>query len=141
MLLGETMHRAQSPHQFGRRNANHAAAGEQTREAGGRDRIRGTIKGRHDDGAVSNIEVGVRCGQAGAVVHQSRWHRQGFDLQRRAPLVAHGTEPREVVLEHPVVHVCGIFLDHGDDRIARDKARQVIYMTIGVIARNSIAEP
>src|SRR5215472_6062584 len=141
MLLGETMHRAQSPNQFGRRNSYHAAAGKQPREGRGCDRIRRTVKGRHDDCAVRNIEVGVRCGQAGAAIYQRRWHGQGFDLKCCAPLVAHGTQAREVVLENPVVHVSGIFLEHGDDRIGSDKARQIVYMTIGIVARDSVAKP
>ena len=68
-------------------------------------------------------------------------HRERFDFERAAVLIAHRAEAREVVLKDFVIHVGGIVLDDGDDRVGRDEAREVVDVSVGVVAGDAVAEP
>jgi hypothetical protein len=53
----------------------------------------------------------------------------------------HLAETREIFPERFVIRVIGILFDDSYNLVFRDKAREVIDMTVGVIALDSIAEP
>ena len=71
----------------------------------------------------------------------ARRHRQSFDFEGAAVLIAHRTEALEVVAQDGVVHVGGIVLDDGDDSVGGDEAREVVDVPVGVVAGDSVAEP
>ena len=48
---------------------------------------------------------------------------------------------REIFLERFMICVVRIFFDNGDDFVARDKPREIVDVTVGVVAFNSVTEP
>src|ERR1019366_559962 len=126
VLLAQAMNGAEAPDQVRRRDANDAAAGQESGERRGRDGIGGGVEGRHHDCAISYIKVRVGGGQARAVVDDGRGHRESFDFEGAAVLIAHRAQAREVVAQDRVVHVGGIVLEDGDDSVRGDEAREVV---------------
>src|SRR5208282_1934274 len=135
------MNGAEAPDQIRRGYGDDRAAGEESGERRGRDGILCGFEGRHQDCAVGYIKVRVRGGQARAVVDDGRGHRESFDVEGAAVLIAHRAEAVKVVTQHRVVHVGGIVLQDGDDGVGGDKAGEVVDVAVGVVAGDSVAKP
>ncbi len=58
-----------------------------------------------------------------------------------AVLVACGLQAAQVGAQRSVVLVFRIGLDHGDDRVARDEAGQVVDVAVGVVADDAASQP
>src|ERR1700690_4555040 len=108
MLLSKAMHRAEPPNQIDRWYADYTSTRKKVSQLGHRQRIRPTIKGRHDDATVGDIKVRVRGGQPVPIANNRSRHRECLDAKRSPTLIAHRVQPLQVVLEHMVVDVRGI---------------------------------
>ena len=59
--------------------------------------------------------------------------------QRLAVLIFHRLQAFVVLVQRFVIFVARVLFDHGDDRVRRDEARQVIDVPVGVVADDPVA--
>ncbi len=59
---------------------------------------------------------------------------------RLAPIFI-SRKPREIFLERLEVFVVAIFFDDGDDLSLRNKTREIVDVSVGIVAGDSVAEP
>ena len=106
------------------------------------DSIVPIVESRHQHHAVGNVEVRVAGRQAFAghddpTRIRERDYPKGPDLR-----IARGQlEPAQVVDRLQVIVVARVVLDGYDDRVRRDEPRDVVHVTVRVIARTAVAEP
>lgn len=135
------MEGAETPDDVGGVDADDFAVGEESLEDVGGLVVGEATVGGEDDFAIGNVEVGIGGREALVVVEDDVGHGKLHDGGLLAVGETAAVEHLEVLLQGFVVLIPGVLFDDGDDGVGRDEAREVVDMTVGVIADNAFTEP
>src|SRR5437660_12791044 len=141
LLLGHAMHGAEAPDQVAGVDGNDFAGREELGQNVQRDAIVRVIEYGNENNAIRDVEVAVASGQAPAFEDDGRRHEQLNDLEAFAVLIGRGLEPAEILCERVVVFVVPVGLDHRDDLAGRDETRDVVDVTVGIVACDTTSQP
>src|SRR5262245_10968902 len=140
-LLRNAVEGAETPNQFSAVDADNAAAGKLAlKDFNGFGVARVPIC-RDGDQSIGDVKVRVAGGKTAALVFQATGHRQFNDAERPALRVACGAEQFEILPERGVVRVVRIGLDDGHKGRRTHEAREVIDVSVGVVAFDAVAKP
>src|SRR5207245_5100375 len=106
-----------------------------------RDAVLGIVKRRYQDGPVRYVEVRITRGEALALEVERRRHRQIDHVDLGPVFESYPLETLAVFLEWPVVRIVRVRLPAQYDRAGIDEATQIVHMAVGIVARDSLAEP
>ena len=140
-LLRDAVNGSQSCHQISAVDPDHFAVRKKGAKPIQHDGIGGGGKGWNQHGGVTDIEIGMASWIAVMRTIGTRWHGQLDDLQWRAFGILGRAKASEIVLEGRVVGVFGVGLDYGYDRAWRNKAGDIVDMSVGIVALQAIVEP
>src|SRR2546426_1219103 len=99
------------------------------------------VERRHQDGSVRDVKVRITRGEALALEVERRRHRQMDHVDLGPVFESHPLETLAVFLEWPVVRIVRVRLPAQYDRAGIDEATQIVHMAVGIVARDSLAEP
>ena len=105
------------------------------------DGIGGRGKGWNQHGGVTDIEIGMASWIAVMRTIGTRGHGQLNDLQWLAFGILGRAKAGEILLEGRVVGVFGVGLDYGYDRAWRNKASDIVDVSVGIVSLQAIVEP
>src|SRR5438874_5866939 len=140
LLLGKAVKSAKTPDQFATINRDEPAIGEEWAENFQRALIVRIGKGRYKHTAVGDVEIGIACRQREILAHDFFRHRQLVNFKFFAAN-SHRAQAREISLQWFVIRIITIAFHHSDDRGARNKARQIINVTISIVSFDAVAQP
>ena len=142
LLLGQAVERASSPNQIRAVDSHHAPIREKFLQRLSRNRIRALVTiGRQQDHTVRYVKIRIARRQSLSVGLNDDGHWQFDNVQWSPVLIAHGSEPLQVFLQRRVVIILGILLDDCDHGVWVHKPRQIIHVSVRVVAHNSVGEP
>ncbi len=116
-------------------------SGKQPRQRVEGDAVGRVVEGRDEHETVCDIEVGVAGRETLSLEIHRPGHGQLDDTQGLPVLVAGRLKAPEVVLERLVVWVVGARLDGRDDGLRVDKPREVVDVSVRVVAGDSAPQP
>ena len=135
------MQRAESPDQVAGINGHDLARGEQLRQRVERNAIVRIVEDRHQHHSIRDVEIRIAGGQAAAFEDDRARHRNLYDVEALAILVARRSQASQIVVQGRIIFVLLIRLDHRDDRVGRDEAGDVVDVAVRVVAGDALAEP
>ena len=158
-LLRDAMDVATTQKNFPRPNAHHLSLRKKLPQRSGCGAIVARIKKWHDNAAVRGVEVDIarRQSLSGATRETARtsldatclprshckWarHRQFVDSQASAAGVARVVQPLPGISRDRVLWIAPIIGPRKTHHAGPHEARELVYMTIGLIVEHSFAEP
>jgi hypothetical protein len=99
------------------------------------------VKDRHQHAGVCDVEIGVAGGQALLAKNDRPRHGNFDDFQLKAILVSCSAQAAEIGCERFVVGIILVGLNNSDYRLRRDKARDVVNVTVGIVAGDAALQP
>ena len=140
-LLRDAVNRSQSCHQISAVDPDDFAVRKKGAKPIQHDGIGGGGKGWNQHGGVTDIEIGMTSWIAVMGTIGTRGHGQFDDLQWLAFGILSRAKAGEVLLEGRVVGIFGVGLDNGNDRAWRNKAGDIVDMSVGIVSLQAIVEP
>src|SRR5882672_10394915 len=141
LLLSETMQGAQPPHEIDGVDPYDRSVIDQVRKDAERYAVLRVVEGRHQDGAVRDVEVRIARGETLSLEGERSGHREIDHLDLGAILESHRLQALTVFLQCAIVRVVRVRLPAQRDRAGVDEAAQVVDVAVRVVTRDSLTEP
>src|SRR5580698_5945817 len=122
-------------------NANDLALGKNLSENTQRHAVVGIMKGWHEHQIVGDIKIRVTGGQPLAAKNNWARQRQFHKSELLAIQSARSLETGQFFRQRHMIVVSSIRLDSGHNRCGSNKARNVVYVAMRVIAGDSAIKP
>src|SRR5487761_265707 len=101
----------------------------------------GIIESWNQDCSVSNVKVRITCWQPAVFGVDSSWHLNCFDIEFPSVLISCTQEKFIVFVQHLVILILAIFLNHAHNRVFTHEPCNVVNMTICVVSYDTRVEP
>ena len=140
LLLSQAVERSESPNQLPAINSDDAASWKTF--AQGRQRCFVSRVGEcwYEHASIRDVKVRVTCRQPQTFALHLFRHRQSNDLKVVLP-DSHLAQARKVFLERLVIFVVAIFFHNSNNCLFGDKPREIVDMSVGVVASNAVTKP
>ena len=141
LLLCHAVHRAQAPDEISRIDGDDLPRREEFGESIEGDAIVCAIENWGEYDSVGNVEIRIARWQTAAFEHHRLGHGK-FDYRQLACRPGRGLIAASAgSLEGRMIQIFAVRLDHGDDRVLGDETRQVVYVSMGVVAEDAASQP
>ena len=140
-MLRDAVNRSQSCHQISAVDPDDFTVRKKGAKPIQHDGIGGRGKGWNQHGGVTDIEIGMASWIAVMRTIGTRGHGQLDDLQWLAFGILGRAKAGKILLEGRVVGVFGVRLDYGYDRAWRNKASDIVDVSVGIVSLQAIVEP